>query len=84
MSDKGWKPGFTNGTSEGRWTPVNDTSRMRYEKANPQHYEPPASESFREGMVRIFGEQKRFCEKGHRLAWCDCPEASCPTPSTSS
>lgn len=46
MSNKGWKPGFTTGISEGRWTPVNEDKRMRYEKANPQHYETPDSEAF--------------------------------------
>lgn len=58
MSDKlGWRPGYTHGISEGKWT-REESTKMRYERANPQHYDSPASESYRENYERIFGKRK--------------------------
>jgi len=58
---RGWRPGYTHGVSEGRWTPVSD-GKMRYERANPQHYPTPDSEAYQRGWERIFGQKDETCQ----------------------
>jgi hypothetical protein len=72
-SDKlGWRPGYTHGTSEGKWSRV-ESGLMKFERAGTLTYGPPASQAWAEGHERIFGAKpEQFCAAGHRLAWCDC------------
>jgi hypothetical protein len=51
-----WLNGYTSGSSEGKWTAQNP-DKMRYERANPQHYESPDSQAYRDGWERIFGRR---------------------------
>lgn len=85
MSDKGWKPGFTMGTSEGRWAKV-DSGLMKYERKGTLTYGAPTTDAWGDGYERLFGTKApAFCDTCEkRAAWCECTEASCPTPSTSS
>lgn len=53
-----------------KWSPMNNPfgTKMRYERANPQHYETPDSEAYREGWERIFGTT-RILDSVNQVIW---------------